>query len=101
MAPSVLGNEGVEFTAESWWVYALAIAALSSLNFGSRWFRYLCEQRGIDPVQTFEELVAQYMKGGVRGPFNTVDRQRAGFSREEMAALERMDRQQRRGSSDQ
>ncbi len=54
---------------------------------GSHWFKYLCEQRGLDYRQTFKELIQQYMKGTLRGPFDEVARMQAGFTSEEIADL--------------
>lgn len=54
---------------------------------GSHWFKYLCEQRGLEYRQTFKELIQQYMKGTLRGPFDEVARMQAGFSAEEIADL--------------
>lgn len=56
---------------------------------GSRWFRHACAERGLSPETTFRELLATYMRGTLKGPFNIDARMRAGFSREELAALER------------
>lgn len=56
---------------------------------GSRWFRYVCESRALDPQLTFYELLAQYMGGRVRGPFYREARLQAGFTAAELAELER------------
>jgi len=57
---------------------------------GSRWFRHACHERGEDPEQTFPRLVSAYMNGRIKGPLNTADRRRAGFSERELAALGEM-----------
>lgn len=54
---------------------------------GSRWFRCLCERRGLEPVTVYFELVATYLTGEIRGPFNLPDRRRAGFQPEELDRL--------------
>ena len=54
---------------------------------GSRWFRWYCEQRGLEPDATFTALLAQYARGSLRGPFNDQARLAAGFSAGELAAL--------------
>ena len=54
---------------------------------GTRWFRFLCEKRGILPLPTFMQLIEKHMRGTVRGPFNLDARLLAGFTDEEMAAL--------------
>lgn len=56
---------------------------------GSRWFAYECERRGLVPETTYTTLLAEHIPGVVRGPFNKEARLAAGFSREELAALER------------
>lgn len=56
---------------------------------GTRWFRYACEQRTLDPEQTFAGLLGQYMKGQLRGPFHESARLQAGFSAAEMLSLKR------------
>ena len=58
---------------------------------GSRWFRYLCEQRGVQPESTFRSLLDDYFRGSLRGPFNLDARRRAGFSQVEIDRLVAMD----------
>lgn len=58
------------------------------VEIGTRWFRYMCEQRNIGPLSTFKALLKQYMKGQLRGPFDHVMRKQAGFSEDELAFLE-------------
>ncbi|HEC29715.1 MAG TPA: ferritin-like domain-containing protein [Gammaproteobacteria bacterium] len=57
------------------------------VEIGTRWFRYLCKQRELDPVQTFEQLLDEYMKGHVKGPFHEEARIKAGFSEPELVML--------------
>ena len=54
---------------------------------GSRWFRWYCEQRGIAPEPKFRELLAEYARAVLHGPFNIEARSAAGFSAEELEAL--------------
>ena len=54
---------------------------------GNRWYRYLCAQRGLDPVHTYAELIAQYDAPKLRPPFNMAARRLAGFEDAELAAL--------------
>ena len=56
---------------------------------GNRWYRYLCAQRGLDPVATYAELSERYKAPHLRGPFNLEARRAAGFDEEELAALGR------------
>jgi uncharacterized ferritin-like protein (DUF455 family) len=54
---------------------------------GNRWYRYLCAQRGLDPVSTYAALIAQYDAPKLRPPFNLAARRMAGFEEVELAAL--------------
>ncbi len=57
------------------------------VDIGSRWFRHVCDERGLAPECTFLELIDHYMKGRIRGPFHTEARLAAGFSEAELEAL--------------
>ncbi|RDJ98994.1 ferritin-like domain-containing protein [Paraburkholderia lacunae] len=54
---------------------------------GNRWFRYLCEQAGLDPHFTYARLAEQYHAPKLRGPFNFEARRDAGFDEAELAEL--------------
>ena len=54
---------------------------------GNRWYRYLCDQRGLDPVSTYAKLIAHYDAPKLRPPFNMAARQSAGFSPDELQLL--------------
>ena len=58
------------------------------VEIGSRWYHYLCEQRGLDPEALFRKLLVEYMKGNVKGPFDRESRLKAGFSEAELDYLE-------------
>ena len=55
---------------------------------GNRWFNYLCQQRNIDPIQTYEQLATQYRAPKLRAPFNLEARRQAGFTEAELTALQ-------------
>lgn len=61
---------------------------IGHVETGTRWFRYLCEKRKLDSEETFKDLINQYMKGILRGPFDHDARKRAGFTEEELLFLE-------------
>jgi uncharacterized ferritin-like protein (DUF455 family) len=63
---------------------------ISHVKIGSRWFRYLCEQRSLETEATFAKLLKQYMNGQVKKPFHYEARQQAGFNELEMRFLEDM-----------
>ncbi|HEY1129488.1 MAG TPA: ferritin-like domain-containing protein [Roseateles sp.] len=54
---------------------------------GNRWYRFLCEQRGLDPIATYAELAARHQAPKLRAPFNLEARRAAGFDEAELAAL--------------
>ena len=53
---------------------------------GDQWFRWCCEQRGLDPVPTFAALLAD-AGVRVRPPLNVEARLAAGFTADELDAL--------------
>ena len=54
---------------------------------GSHWFRWCCEREGIAPEPRFRELLGEYARAVLHGPFNIDARSAAGFSEDELAAL--------------
>ena len=54
---------------------------------GNRWFRHLCAERGLDPQETWFDLLAHHLRGEVRCPLNLPDRRRAGFDDGELERL--------------
>jgi uncharacterized ferritin-like protein (DUF455 family) len=54
---------------------------------GNRWYRHLCAQRGLEPVRTYAQLMAQYDAPKLRPPFNMAARRLAGFEEAELTAL--------------
>ena len=63
---------------------------IGHVEIGTRWYRYLCGQRGLDPLETFRDLLNEYAPGRIRQPLNTGARQRAGFDHDELELLEQM-----------
>ena len=58
------------------------------VEIGSRWFRFLCAQRGVDPDTTFEGMLREFNAPRAVLPLNTEARRRARFSERELAHLE-------------
>jgi uncharacterized ferritin-like protein (DUF455 family) len=58
---------------------------------GNRWYRWLCERAGLDPVSHYEVLARRYEAPRLQPPFNDDARRLAGFSEEELAAMRRGD----------
>ena len=55
---------------------------VTHVTAGHRWFTWLCEREGIDPVPTFREEVRKGWKGDIKGPFNKEAREKAGMTPE-------------------
>jgi uncharacterized ferritin-like protein (DUF455 family) len=51
---------------------------------GNHWYHYLCVERGLNPLDTFIELVKKHFVGDLKGPFNMLNRAKAGFKVEEL-----------------
>jgi uncharacterized ferritin-like protein (DUF455 family) len=58
------------------------------VQFGSRWFKRLCEQRGVVPETTYFDLLEAYVEGEIRCPLHRQARRQAGFSEAELKRLE-------------
>jgi uncharacterized ferritin-like protein (DUF455 family) len=54
---------------------------------GNRWYRWLCERDGLDPIAHFEHLLIAHHAPRPKPPFNLDARRRAGFNAEELARL--------------
>jgi len=60
---------------------------IGHVAIGNRWYRWLCAQRGLDPIATYERLAAAHEAPRPRAPFNLEARRAAGFDDEELARL--------------
>ena len=60
---------------------------IGHVQIGNRWYRWLCEQRGLEPIATYRELARAYKAPVLKGPFNVDARRQAGFSEDELASL--------------
>lgn len=61
---------------------------VAHVAIGSHWLRWLCEQRGLAPRETYFRLLAEHMQGRIRCPLNRQARLAAGFDEAELAQLE-------------
>ena len=62
---------------------------IGHVAIGNRWYRHLCLQRGLEPVETYARLALQYGAPRMKGPLNLQARQYAGFTTEELQELAR------------
>lgn len=58
---------------------------------GNHWYRWLCEREGVDPIAHYRVLYRRHEAPRLRGPFNLEARRRAGFTGEELDALQSPD----------
>lgn len=55
---------------------------------GTRWFQFLCAERGLEPESQYFELLTRYLGGRIPGPLNLAARRRAGFAESELERLQ-------------
>jgi len=55
---------------------------------GSRWFRHLCAERGLDPEVTYFALLDEHLGSNIRCPLHKPARREAGFTESELSRLE-------------
>jgi uncharacterized ferritin-like protein (DUF455 family) len=61
---------------------------VAHVSAGSRWFRWICEQRGLPARETYFRLLSEHFGTRVRCPLNKPARLAAGFEEEELSRLE-------------
>ncbi len=54
---------------------------------GNHWYRWLCDQQGLDPVAHYRTLARRYTAPRLKPPFNQAARLQAGFSQDEIDFL--------------
>jgi uncharacterized ferritin-like protein (DUF455 family) len=60
---------------------------IGHVAIGNRWYAFLCVQRRLDPVATYDALVKEYEVPAQHGPLNLPARRAAGFTEAELAQL--------------
>ena len=60
---------------------------IGHVRIGNRWFRFACEQKNLEPRETFKQMLQKYLVGKPRGPFNEQGRYEAGFTEDDLADL--------------
>ncbi len=61
---------------------------IGHVQAGSRWFKYVCRQRGLEPEATYFRLLTDYTGGKMSCPLHIQARLEAGFSKSELIQLE-------------
>lgn len=60
---------------------------IGHVAIGNKWYRWVCAERGLDPIETYTGLTQRYGAPRLRGPFNLEARRLAGFDEAELSAL--------------
>jgi len=60
---------------------------IGHVGIGNHWYRYLCDQLGLNPVAHYAVLAAQYSAPRIKGPLNLAARRSAGFEDAELELL--------------
>jgi len=60
---------------------------IGHVAIGNYWYNWLCEERKLDSINTFEALRLEYNAPKMRPPFNMDARKKAGFTEAELALL--------------
>ena len=60
---------------------------LGHVAIGNYWFNWLCQERGLERLATYEALAIQYSAPKLRAPFNIEARLKAGFTEAEIEKL--------------
>ena len=60
---------------------------IGHVAIGNRWYRWLCERDGLDPVTHYGTLAQRHRAPRLRPPFNDAARRQAGFSQQELDDL--------------
>lgn len=53
---------------------------IGHVKFGVKWFKYLCEKRGVEAIAEFHRLSRLHFKGKLKEPFNREARNTAGLT---------------------
>jgi uncharacterized ferritin-like protein (DUF455 family) len=54
------------------------------VTIGNHWYRWLCEQQQLDPLEYYPLLVERYAAPRLKPPFNNEARLQAGFTSQEI-----------------
>lgn len=66
---------------------------IDHVRIGNRWFQYICEQRKLDALSAFGNLLRKHGRIALRGPFNRQARLQAGFTESELAEIDSLEQE--------
>jgi len=61
---------------------------IGHVAIGNRWFRFLCDRHGLDPLAAYRDAARRCGAPRPRGPFNVAARLQAGFTPQEVEQLQ-------------
>jgi len=61
---------------------------IGHVAIGNRWYLHLCQERGLEPVQTFRRLLKEFDAPPLKPPFNIEARRKSGFAETELTWLQ-------------
>lgn len=64
---------------------------IGHVAIGNEWYRYLCRKNDLDPVVHYAQMARIYRAPRLKGPFNIEARLAAGFTEQELEALQAQD----------
>jgi len=64
---------------------------IGHVKIGNHWFHYLCKERNLDPISTFDGLIKKHIGSTLRGPFNVEARLLSDFTQAELEYLDYKD----------
>ncbi len=64
---------------------------IGHVKIGNHWFHYLCKDRNLDPISTFDGLIKKHIGSTLRGPFNVEARLLSDFTQAELEYLDYKD----------
>lgn len=63
---------------------------IGHVKVGNHWYAYLCQERGLDPLTTFVDLLQKHAPTFLRGPFAVAARRKAGFQAAELELFDKI-----------
>jgi len=64
---------------------------ITHVEVGNRWFRHVCDERGLDGTVVFRDLLKGKNSAYLRSPYNREARLQAGFNQEELDLIKQME----------
>jgi uncharacterized ferritin-like protein (DUF455 family) len=63
---------------------------IGHVEIGSRWFRFVCAERGLESARTFRAILVDFRMDRIKHPLNEAARAQAGFDADELGMLKLM-----------